>query len=292
MSVLELIDSTKIIEIYSNMGFQAKNLSSAAKLYSKALSEEDTTVILTLSSSIFRAGLKDIIIDLIRNNLVDAVVASGKLLVEGDFLPFLAKIQSECNICEEKIQDIADHLEPRVYSSREFIWELGKYLHKQIDEGDRTKDSLLLSSFEKGVPIFSPVFADSSIGLNLIAHQIENPDNHISIDTIKDFREMSILQMQAKNICVVSLGGGTSRKFAKDVLSTPILKDSPPKHKYDIQITSSKTKYFTVNGGSYGEQVVLAEASIAFPLVASYGFLNNRNRKAKEWNRLFQHYYS
>ena len=42
------------------------------------------------------------------------------------------------------IAEIADSLEPRPYSSREFIVAMGKYL---LDNGAKVKDSVVLESY-------------------------------------------------------------------------------------------------------------------------------------------------
>ena len=64
---------------------------------------------------------------------------------------------------------VADSLEPRPYSSREFIWELGKYLVKNSVK----KDSLVQAAYENNVPVFCPAFSDSSAGFGLVKHQWE-----------------------------------------------------------------------------------------------------------------------
>jgi len=61
----------------------------------------------------------------------------------------------------------------------------GKILEKEA----KKKDSLVQAAYENDVPIFCPAFSDSSAGFGLVLHQQEHPDNHISIDSVKDFRE-------------------------------------------------------------------------------------------------------
>jgi len=102
--------------------------------------------------------------------------------------------EEELQVCDATIKKIADGLEPRPYSSREFISEMGKYLTKNSVK----KDSLVQVAYEKGVPIFCPAFSDSSAGFGLVKHQWENPEKHVSIDSVKDFLELTKIKMQAK----------------------------------------------------------------------------------------------
>ncbi|MDP6202540.1 MAG: deoxyhypusine synthase family protein, partial [Candidatus Marinimicrobia bacterium] len=82
--------------------------------------------------------------------------------------------EEELQMCDKIICDIADGLEPRSYTSREFICEMGKYLKKN----SKKKDSLIETAFDNNVPIFCPAFTDSSAGFGLVIHQEKNPKNH------------------------------------------------------------------------------------------------------------------
>ena len=66
--------------------------------------------------------------------------------------------EEELQNCDHTINEIADSLEPRPYSSREFIREMGKWLAA----GNAKKPgSLIQTAYEEGVPIFCPAFTDS-----------------------------------------------------------------------------------------------------------------------------------
>ena len=93
--------------------------------------------------------------DLVKNNMVDAIVATGALLLIWIFLKrlgfkhyqgsqfqddtelrknYIDRIydtyidEEELQACDQTICDIANTLKPKTYTSREFIKELGKYL--------------------------------------------------------------------------------------------------------------------------------------------------------------------
>src|SRR5580692_4761826 len=174
-------------------------------MHNMAYSARDTDcgVILCLAGSLISAGLQKIFIDLIRNNMVDAVVSTGANIVDQDFFEALGfnhyiagdeykygagdadlrelmidRIydtfidEEELRICDDTTEQIINSLEPRPYSSREFIREMGAYLAKNgktPEAGGR--DSIVLAAYEKNVPIFCPAFSDCSAGFGLVAHQ-------------------------------------------------------------------------------------------------------------------------
>ena len=94
------------------------------------------------------------------------------------------------------VKIIADSLEPRPYSSREFIYEMGKWL----DKNNKGKDSVIYHAYKKGVPIFVPAFSDCSAGFGFVAHQTEHPDAHVSVDSAKDFVELTKIKINSNHI--------------------------------------------------------------------------------------------
>src|ERR1044071_7831040 len=166
-----------LVEAMSKMAFSARDLGRAAHIYDRMLQEEDCAIILCLAGSLISAGLKQVVVDLVENNMVDAIVSTGAIIVDQDFFEALGfkhykgdvfmsddvlrrlaidRIydtyidEDQLRICDATCGEIADSLEPRPYSSREFIREMGRYLQKR----GQTKNSVVLSAFEKGVPIF------------------------------------------------------------------------------------------------------------------------------------------
>src|SRR3546814_12333632 len=80
-------------------------------------------------------------------------------------------------IDEESLQEtdhtiaaIANALEPRPYSSRAFIREMGKWL---VENGKK-ENSLVKLAYEHDVPIFCPAFTYSSAGFGLVKPQVDS----------------------------------------------------------------------------------------------------------------------
>jgi deoxyhypusine synthase len=322
---IKAINSVEVIRAMKKMSFSARDLASAADIYDRMLGEKKCAVILTLAGSTSAAGCMQVYVDLVKNNMVDAIVATGASIVDMDFFealgfkhyqgtPFIDDkllrrlyidriydtfiSEDDLQYCDRTIKKIADGLPPRPYSSREFISEMGRYLVKHA----KKKDSLVQAAYENHVPIFCPAFSDSSAGFGLVVHQYERPDNHLSIDSVKDFLELTLIKIHAGTTGLLMIGGGVPKNFAQDtVVCAEILGKDVPMHKYAVQITvadvrdgacSSSTLKEANSWGkvdSSCEQMVYAEATTVLPLLASYAYHKGSWKKRKKWelSRLF-----
>ncbi|HTV48899.1 MAG TPA: deoxyhypusine synthase [Phycisphaerae bacterium] len=310
-----------LVESMKSMAFSSRDLYRAADIYDRMLRDTECAVILTLAGSLISAGLKKIIVDLIRNNMVDAIVSTGANIVDQDFFEALGyrhyigsqyaddvmlrelhidRIydtyidEDELRICDDTTRIIADSLEPGPISSREFIQAMGRYLTTKA----KNRDSIVLTAYEKGVPIFCPAFSDCSAGFGLIVHQLNRPDNHISIDSAKDFRELTQIKLMNRETGIFMIGGGVPKNFTQDiVVAAEILAADAPMHKYAIQITVADVRDGALSSStlreasSWGkvdivyEQMVYSEATLALPLIAGYAYHRKgwKNRKARDF---------
>ena len=144
--------------------------------------------------------------------------------------------EDELQMCDKIICEIADKLPPKTYTSREFIYEMGRYLK----DNSKKKGSLIETAFDNNVPIFCPAFTDSSAGFGLVMHQEKNPNKHITIDSIREFRELTEIKIKSKNSGLFMIGGGVPKNFIQDtVICAELLGNEVDMHKYAIQITVS-----------------------------------------------------
>lgn len=319
------IDSTAIVEAMKKMSFTSCDTGRAAEIYDMMLRDRGCAIILTLAGSTSAGGCMNLYADLVRNNMVDAVVATGASIVDMDFFealgfrhykgtPFVNDHElreryidriydtfideGQLQECDKTVGSIADSLEPRPYSSREFIAEMGKWLTKNA----KKKNSLVQTAYECGVPIFCPAFSDSSAGFGLVLHQHNHPQKHVSIDSVKDFYELTRIKMASPTSGLLMIGGGVPKNFAQDtVVCAEILGKEVPMHKYAIQITvadvrdgacSSSTLKEASSWGKVDttyEQMVYAEATSVLPLIASYAYHKGgwKGRKRHEFAKMF-----
>ena len=319
-------DARPIIEQMADMSFTSRDLANATAIYNRMLADPDCTIILTLAGSTSAGGCMKLYADLIRYNMVDAVVATGASIVDMDFFealgfkhyqgsPFVddRKLrdlyidriydtyidEEELQACDNAICQLADSLTPKPYSSRAFIKEMGRWLSKGKA---KKKDSLVQLAFEQDVPVFCPAFTDSSAGFGLVLHQAENPKKHLTIDSIADFRELTEIKIEAGATGLLMIGGGVPKNFAQDtVVCAEILGEEVEMHKYAVQITvadsrdgacSSSTLKEACSWGKVDvayEQMVFAEAGSVLPLLASDAYHRGhwKKRRAKKLAKLF-----
>ncbi len=272
--VIQHIDITRnagivpVVEAMRHMAFSSRDLHRAADIYDRMLKDKDCAVILCLAGSLISAGLKKIVVDMIRNNMVDAIVSTGANMIDQDFFEALGfkhyiadeKLKSgnydgelrdhaidriydtlideeELRVCDETTQKVFDELEPRPYSSRELIRALGAHLESV--GGPKCESSIVYEAFRKDVPIFCPAFSDCSAGFGLVAHLAARGDGpHMSWDGGKDFHELTQIKMKNPETGLLMIGGGVPKNFAQDiVVCAEVLGMDAPMHKYAIQVT-------------------------------------------------------
>ena len=318
-------DTREIISSMSKMSFVSRETANAADIYNEMLKDKNCTIFLTLAGSTSAAGCMHVYRDLVKYNMVDAIVATGASIIDMDFFEalgfkhyqgsqfqddtelrenYIDRIydtyidEDQLQMCDRIIGEIADTLEPRSYTSREFIQEIGKYLKTN----SKKKGSLIEMAYDNNVPIFCPAFTDSSAGFGLVMHQERNPKNHITIDAIREFRELTEIKIRSEGSGLFMIGGGVPKNFIQDtVICAELLGKNVAMHKYAVQITvadsrdgacSSSTLKEASSWGKVDvtkEQMVFAEATTVLPLIASDAFHKGewKNRERKNFSKIF-----
>jgi deoxyhypusine synthase len=320
-------DARGIIDQMDNMSFTSRDLARATQIFNMMLKDESCSTILTLAGSTSAGGCMKVYADMIKFGMVDAIVATGASIVDMDFFEalgfkhyqgtqfiddkflrdnYIDRIydtyidEQDLQNCDHVIFEIANTLEPRAYSSREFIKEMGKYLKKH----SKKKESLIELAYDHNVPIFCPAFTDSSAGFGLVLHQVKNPQKHMTIDSIADFKELTDIKIKAGTTGLLMVGGGVPKNFVQDtVVCAEILgHDDVEMHKYAVQITvadsrdgacSSSTLKEACSWGKVDtayEQMVFAEATSVIPLLASDAYHRGfwKGRKRREFSKMFK----
>ena len=78
-----------VVEAMQHMAYSARDLHRAADIYDRMLNDKPCGIILTLAGSLVSAGLKKIFVDMIKSNMVDAIVSTGANIVDQDFFEAL-----------------------------------------------------------------------------------------------------------------------------------------------------------------------------------------------------------
>ena len=323
-------DARPIIESMGKMSFTSRDLARATGIYNQMLDDPGCSIFLVIAGSTSAGGCMDLYAELVRSNMVDGIVATGATIVDMDFfeglghkhfqaleipdddtlrLLYIDRIY-DTYIDEEDLQhvdhtifEIAEKLEPKAYSSRAFIREMGKYL---VENGKK-ENSLVKLAYEHDVPIFCPAFTDSSAGFGLVKHQVDAMKAgrpYLTIDSVADFRELTQIKIEAGTTGLLMIGGGVPKNFIQDtVVCAEILgHEDVAVHKYAVQITvadvrdgacSSSTLQEAASWGKVNtgiEQMVFAEAGSVMPLLASDAWhrQQSRNRSPRRWAKLFE----
>ena len=317
---IKAFDARKIIDGMSKMSFTSRDTARAAGIYNEMLADKDCSIFLTLAGSTSAGGCMDLYTDLAKHNMVDAIVATGASIIDMDFFEalgfkhyqgsqfqddtelrknYIDRIydtyidEEELQTCDQTICDVANALEPRSYTSREFIRELAKYLKSN----GKKKGSLIETAYDNDIPIFCPAFTDSSAGFGLVMHQEQNPKKHLTIDSIREFRELTEIKLQSKQSGLLMIGGGVPKNFIQDtVVCAELLGKKVDMHKYAIQITVADTRDGACSSStlkeasSWGkvdvtkEQMVFAEATSVMPLIASDAYHREHWKKREKRN--------
>lgn len=323
-------DARPIIDAMRKMSFSSRDTARASDIFNMAIEDEGCSPWLILAGSTSAGGCMHVYRDMVKLGMIDVVVATGASIVDMDFLEALGfkHYQADSQVDDRELRDmyidriydtyideeelqhvdmtikeICDQLEPRAYSSREFIHEMGKWLAA----GNAKKPaSLVQTAYEEGVPIFCPAFVDSSAGFGLVKHQVERIKEgkpYVMIDAVADFRELTQIKIEAGDTGLFMVGGGVPKNFAQDtVVCAEILGIEAAMHKYAVQITvadvrdgacSSSTLKEACSWGKVDvtyEQMVFAEATTVVPLIGSDAYWRGawKNRNKPRWAKLFE----
>lgn len=312
-----------LMEAYKDSSIQSRALANCAAVLENAMNDEDRpTIILGLSGALVAGGMRKIISDLIRCGIVDVIVTIGAIPYQDLYQArgfhhwkcsphiddialrelFLDRIYD--TIVDEAmfrdtdmyISRIAESLEPRSYSSREFLDILGSY----VDD----EDSILGNAHRYGIPIFAPALNDSSIGIaltHLYANKRKIGEPFMSIDPIRDNYELTQIKIKSKKTAVVYIGGGVPKNFIQQTeVISEVLGYDMGGHHYAMQVTTDVPFWGGLSGCTFEEAqswgkinrnarkaVAYVEATIGLSLIAGYvlqkGIWEGRDRLRFEW---------
>ncbi|MGQ9788049.1 MAG: deoxyhypusine synthase [Candidatus Hadarchaeaceae archaeon] len=264
---IQLRPDISIKELVEEMGkcgvFSAGRVAKAVEIYREMLRKK-STIFMGVGGAVIPGGLRHVLASAIREDLVNIMVVTGANathdLIEafggrharGNELTDDAKLrnrrisriydvyvpQRAFEIFEEKIQPIfAKVFQGGSISSAELLRRIGL----ELDD----KNSFLKAAAEKGVPVFCPAIADSILGLQAWLYSQEQ---EVTIDVLKDIKEIFELASEAKKPGAVLLGGGVPKNFIfQSMLLTPRSFD------YAIQITMDRPEPGGLSGATLEE---------------------------------------
>src|SRR3989454_207841 len=199
--------------------------------------------------------------------------------------------------CDDEIAALADSLEPRPYSSREILWDMGRIASKD-------PNSLVGTCYRKGIPYFVPALNDSSIGIALAKHhhdRVKKGKEPIALDSIKDNYEIAQVKLKSPRTGVFYVGGGTPKNYISQVEVIQEVMGYPENpHMYAAQITTDVPQWGGLSGCTFEESQSwgkfhkdakmaqsLVDATIGLPILIGYllqkGVPKKRKQKRYRW---------
>lgn len=313
-----------LVDAYSGASIQARNLGMAAKVFERMLKDsERPTILLGLAGPLIAAGLRKVIRDMVEHNMVDVIVSTGAVLYQ-DYYAALGggHYRGSPSADDKKLREVfvnriydtyvdeeifaeddtlignfAATLEPRNYSSREFLQKLSE----TIDD----EQSILATARKKGIPVFCPAINDSSIGIGLTEHyHVSKREGRtpMSIDSIRDNYELTQIVVQSKRTAAFYVAGGVPKNYINDsIIMAYIFGKNTGGHKYALQVTTDSPHWGGLSGSTLGEaqswgkinkeanfSMAFVEPSVSLPLIYGYAFQNqahqNRPPLTLEWS--------
>lgn len=295
MTVDELIR-----EFGKSGSFGAGRLSTACNIYERMLRDWECTIFLGLAGAMVPAGLRVVIADLIRQRLIDALVATGANMVHdmieaigghhykghwlvGDtllykhhvyriydvFVPEEDFIKADIKIAE-MFNEIARESKGRVFATHEIAWEIGKRLNDP--------NSILRVAYEKKIPIFMPAIRDSEFNVGYFFHLKQSRQGEtLKVDSFKEVPAIIDMFKNSKRNGMLILGGGVPRNTIQHAAVT-----SNKAIDYAVVITMDRAETGGLSGSTLEESVswgklkgeadkimVIGDAVIIFPILVA-----------------------
>ncbi len=291
MTVGELADEMRRAGVIG-----AGRVGRAVEIVAEMFSDPDYTVFLSISGPLVPGGLRLVFTDLIRGGHVDAVVTNGANVVH-DILEAMGKrhivgdlLHDDAELFEEGINRAYD-----IFIEGGAFAELEDYVGGILDSlpeerrvdvpingllreiglklGD--EDSILHNASRKGVPVFSPGFLDSMLGIPLWMY---SKRGRLVIDPLGDFDLFADMVYEAKKAGAIILGGGTPKHHTQYMNTLREGLDAA------VQISSARADDGSLSGAPLKESVswgklkgerlgmtssIFGDVTIVFPIIVA-----------------------
>jgi deoxyhypusine synthase len=281
-AVLSVSDTLKA---FSQTSFQSRSLAHCFQVLMAMMKDpERPTVFMGLAGAMVPAGMRKVLKDFMELHVVDVLVSTGAnlshdLLEALGFHHYIPKkslpdkellrlgidriydtyvYESHFMEADKFVMEFAEELEPRSYSTREFLGLLGRTL--------KDPDSILATAAKEGIPIFCPAINDSSIGMALAAlrqRQEEMGKKPLILDPLKDNLEILEIKLKSPRTGAIYVGGGVPKNYIQQLkIAASIIGKEVPGHDYAIQITTDDPKWGGLSGCTFEEAVSWGKISL------------------------------
>ncbi len=309
-----------LLQEMTRTGFQGRKLGEAVDVWLEMIKDKGLTICMGYAGSLSTTGQCNIIKWLIEKRFIDVLVPTGANISEDivDAMGFSywqgSHIANDVDVLKSDYNRYYDvfgkesdytHMidlitefimtleENYHYTTREFLFEFGKYLNK------KKIDSIIAAAARSKVPVYCPAITDSPYGdAALLA---KKKGFNIVLDAVKDYQEFMGIADKVHDMGVIYIGGGVPKDFIQllavsspynfDGKKLPNRKNSFKwfrskaaeycyPHKYAIQTTTASPQWGGLSGCTFEEAIswgkinptgrfvqCYSDATIALPLV-------------------------
>src|SRR5882724_8502387 len=105
---IKSFDARPIVKAMGKMSFTSRDLGRACEIFNTMLQDKDATSILTLAGSTSAGGCMDLYTEMVKNNMVDVIVATGASIVDMDFFEALGfkHYQADSAVDDRELRDL------------------------------------------------------------------------------------------------------------------------------------------------------------------------------------------
>jgi deoxyhypusine synthase len=246
---------------------QGGRIGKAVEIVAEMFSDPDYTVFITLSGPLIPGGLRLIFRDLIRDGYIDAVMTNGANMVH-DIIEAMGgrHFVGTTNVDDEDLYEKGYNRAYDIFIENKNFVDIEKYVDNLIDDipeeirtnmayhellreiGLRLNDenSVLYTAAHKNVPIFSPGFLDSMLGIPLWLYSQRST---LVFNPLKDFSLLADLVYDAKKSGAIILGGGTPKHHTQYMHTLRDGLDAA------IQISSARMEDGSLSGAPLRESI-------------------------------------
>lgn len=303
-SIGESDDSvSEVLKKLAETSYQGRQLGQVFQIYEKMLNDH-VTIFFGLAGAMIPAGMRELLVYLIKNRFIDCIVSTGANLFHDCFeslgfkhfkgTPHINDVElrkervdriydtfaddEELEKTDRYIMDFAESLDlSRNYTTREFFYLFGEKLSR-----DAKAEGIITSAYKSNVPIYCPAIADSSYGIAL-AILSEKKNKKIIFNVIDDIVETTKIVINSPAVGEFILGGGVPKNFIQQTEVTAFLLGVEVQGlKYAIQLTQDSPHWGGLSGCTFDEATswgkvafdakkatAYVDSTIGFPLIVS-----------------------
>jgi deoxyhypusine synthase len=316
-----------LLEKMQGVSFQGRSLAIAFAIWKKMLGDR-VMIMMGMSGAMVPAGMRRLVVYMIRNRLIDCLVTTGANLFHdihetlGRFhyqsSPAIDDVLLQKNLIDRIYDTLADEEEfreadamigkfaasldqSRPYTTREFLYLLGGHLAKRAKD-----DGIVTAAAKARVPLYCPAIGDSSIGIGIAENRYQG-GNKFTFDIVGDVLETAHLAADSPASGVIYFGGGTPKNFVNQTeVTATFMRQSHNGHQYAIQIITDSVHWGGLSGCSFSEAQswgkiahdasmvdVHCDSTIAMPMLVTalsenMGLIRKRKKPAFEMGRELQ----